>query len=658
MLRKIRSLLLLSLLAVAALSVTAQAIERSEIPDKYKWREDYIYPSAAVWEKAFDAIRGQLDQMEAFKGTLAAKTGSEGAKNLIAFFGINEKAEVEISRVIWFAYYNFQVDMRDPEWISRRDNAFALASEYYQRLVWVEPELLTISKDTLLHWADSYPELKAYHLKFSDMFALRAHSLSEPEERIIALSGELFGGPNDIYTNMTSVDMDWPEIVDENGVAVKASASGWREGWRSYPDRETRRKYYQAFMGRFLNFGNTYAATIAAQYKADVYYARARNFDNTLQANLSPTFVPEEVFTNLIQTTRMNLSPLHRYESIRKRELGLDSYTIWDDYVALGKAAEEKRLTWEEASQTVVDAVAPLGKQYVADAKVLLDPVNRFADPFTSPGKIGGAWSHNSLDEPARMIFNFDYEKGLNFDNVTTIAHELGHSVSANYTMKTQPVPLRGEMNLISEVPSTTNETFLYMKELENARAEYKRAKGAAKEAARQNLIYLLDQVLGDGRNGFYRQIMFAEWEREAHKLAEEGAPITQESLTNLFAGLQRDYFGPAMESNEFSDIGWASVPHFYLGYYTYSYAVGGVAAMKLATDIRAEADGDKTKRGSLARYQKFLAAGSSEHAMDQLKAAGVDFSTAAPVEAYVKYFGQLVDELDALTQGGELPKN
>ncbi|RPH92414.1 hypothetical protein EHM69_12825, partial [candidate division KSB1 bacterium] len=626
-------LLLTSLILVAVLCVSAFAIDRAAIPEKYKWKTFYIYPSNEAWQAGIDSVHVWLTKLEAYKGTLAQRSGTKNEPNLASFTTLQERAGVELSRVLWHAYYNFQVDMADQVWTGRRDQSFALWSEFYERIAWLEPELLQIPKDTLLAWAAAYPALKPYQLQYADMFALRAHSLTEPEERILALASDMAGNANEIFTRMTSVDMDFPFITDEKGDSIQANFSGWREGLRSHPDRAFRERYFKALYGRYKTFSNTFAATITAQYKTDVFYARARKFDNTLQANLSPTFVPEEVYTNLIQTTRANLAPFQKYEAIRKRVLGLEHYKMWDSHVSLASAID-KRSTWEEAAAIVAESVKPLGPQFAAEVRRVLDPNNRFVDPFTSPGKITGAWSHNSVDEPACMIFNFDYEKGLTADGVTTIAHEVGHTMHANYTKQAQPISLRGDVSLTSEVPSTTGEALLNMKLLDDARAEYKRANGVAKEAARQKLIYLLDQMLMNGRDAFFREVMFAEWELKAHQMAENNESITQEGLTALYAGLLKDYYGPVLESDELTDIFWAVLPHFYLGYYVYSYAVGDVAATALATGIRAEYAGDKTQHGTTERYLNYLKSGTSKHGIDLLKDAGVDFTTSAPIEA------------------------
>jgi oligoendopeptidase F len=639
-----KTVMLWAALAALWTALPLSAADRSAIPEQYKWRMDYFYPAVEAWEAAMDSVTADVAELASYQGK------PYSPQKLILMNAVNERASITLSRVIWYAYNNYEMDMSDPAWTSRRDQAFGLAGEAGQKLAWMEPELLMIPRDTLLSWTDRYPELKPYRKQYEDMYALQSHSLPEGEEKMLAMAAELAGGPNEIITQMTSVDLDFPVIVTAAGDSVQTRLSGWRETCRSNPDRAFRERYFKAVFGRYLKFANTFAASITQQYKTDLFFARARKFENTLQANLAPTFVSESVYTNLIASTRAQLAPLHQYEAIRKRVLGVESYRMWDDNTTLA-AAEDRHFTWESAAAEVAKAVKPLGADYERRARFMLDPANRLVDVYTSPHKIGGGWSHNSVAEPARMLFNFDYEKGLSAEAVATVAHETGHSVAADLTRENQPSIYRGDPSLTSEVPSTTNETLLSLSQINAARADYATSSGERKAKAKQRLIYLLDQALMKGRDAFFREVMFAEWELEAHKMAERGEPITRENLTELYAGLLKDYYGPALDTDELATCFWAAYPHFYLGYYVYAYAVGEASAVALGTAIRAEYDGDAAQRGATARYLNFLKAGTSKHAIDLLKDAGVDMTTSAPIEAYIRHYSKLVDELDKLTQ-------
>lgn len=639
-----------SLLTCVLLS-SAFALDRSAIPDKYKWKTEHIFPSVESWQNAMQTVRADIDSQASYQGTLATKHGPEGAQNLIAYDRLNEKNTVALSRISSYAVLNYMVSIDDPVWSSRFQQVADLSVYASEKLAWQDPELLKIPKDTLLKWTSEYPELKPYRQRYENLFALQAHTLSEPEEHILALAGDITGSTEDIFTKLVNVDMDFPTIVDDKGDSIPTNYAGWRESWRAHTNRRVREDYSHAVFRKYTRYGNTFAAMIAAQYKKDVFLAKARKFDNTLQATLMPSFIPEEVYLNLIATIHSHLEPLHKYEAIRKRVLGVEDYTLWDDFVVMAPVGENKYRTWEEGVAIVTDALKPLGKEYGSDLARVLDPANGWVDPFTNPGKMGGASSHSVLDTSSYMLFNFDYERDLTSEQVATIAHEAGHTLRAVYVQQNQPIPLRAGNTLTGEIPSTINEVFLSAKLLDDARAAYKRATGKEKERARQKLISLLDIELNSGREGIFREVMFAEWELKTHKLAEEGKPITKENLCELWADLAAQFYGPAMEHDGLSNMFWAAYPHFYMGYYVYSYAVGGIASYALAHNIRAEFSGDRTERGSTERYLNFIKAGSTKHPVELLKDVGVDMTTPAPIEEFIRYFSALVDELDKLTQ-------
>ena len=638
-------------LLTCVLSRSAYALDRSAIPDKYKWKTEHIFPSVEAWQNAMQSVRADIDSQASYQGTLTARRGVEGAQNLIAYNRLSEKNTVALSRISSYAVLNYMVSIEDPVWSSRFQQASDLSVYASEKLAWQDPELLKIPKDTLLKWTNEYPELKAYRQRYENLFALQAHTLSEPEEHILALAGNITGSTEDIFTKLVNVDMDFPTIVDDKGDSISTNYAGWRESWRAHPNRRVREDYSHAVFRKYDRYGNSFAAMIAAQYKKDVFLAKARKYDNTLQAALMPSFIPEEVYLNLIQTIHAHLEPLHKYEAIRKRVLGVEHYTLWDDFVGLAPVGENKCRTWEDGVAIVTDALKPLGEKYDSDLVRVLDPAEGWVDPFTNPGKLAGAWSHAVPDASSYMLFNFDYEKDLSSEQVSTIAHEAGHTLNANYVQQNQPIPLRDGNTLTGEIPSTINEVFLSMKLLDDARSAYQRATGKEKERERQKLISLLDSELNSGREGIFREVMFAEWELKAHKLAEEGKPITQENLCELWADLAAQFYGPVVEHDKLSNMFWAAYPHFYMGYYVYSYAVGGIASYALAHNIRAEFSGDRAKRGSTERYLNFLKAGSTKHPVELLQDAGVDMTTPAPIEEYIKYFSSLVDELDQLTQ-------
>jgi len=624
--------------------------ERSEIPDEYKWQPGHIYANLDEWQKDFDYLKSRMDDVVAFKGTFAGPNATDPAKSLIEYNKLTEELWPIVERLWVYVMFNYHVDLSNSKWAGLQQQIQSAYIEFSQKLAWVEPELLQIPQETMHKYIEENPELEDYRKTYDDLYLQQEHVLSEKEEEIIALSYNITGTASDVYGKLTDVDMDFGYIIDDKGDSVEVTDSGWVT-WRTNKDRRVREDYFKAVWGRYKNFGTTIAALMNGNIKKNIYIQKARKYDNTLQAALFSSFIPEDVYINLVETTRNNLGPLHKYNEIRKRVLGYDHYRHWDYYVSLAEA-DETRYKWDEAVAIVLDALKPLGKQYLSDIKTALTPGNGWVDPFATKNKRGGAYSSSCYGVHPYMLFNFDYDKGLNLEDVSTIAHEVGHAMHSWYSEKAQPYPNKDYAIFNAEVASTTNEAILSQKLLDEAREAYKKAKNPEeKEKAKEYLIYLLDSNLGSARQTFYRQTMFATWEWEANKMGEQNMPLTKDSLSKLYYDILTEFHGPVAEYEELSSYSWARIPHFYRGYYVYTYATSYAAAIALASDIIAEANGDKSKKGAAERYITYLQSGSSKHPVELLKDAGVDMTTSAPVEAFVQYFSAMVDELDELTK-------
>lgn len=624
------------------------AIERAKIDDKYKWKPEHIFATLKDWEAAANDVRAALDSLALFKGTIAGDQAAEPAQSLLRYHLLYDRASIQLEQVEAYCSYHFHVNMSDADWVGRNQMVEDLYVQREQQTSWFKPEVLKISKAALMEWIAANAALAPYRKTYEDMFLQQEHVLSDAEETILANAGNITGSAADVYGQMTNVDLSFGWITDENGDSVEVTDEGWTS-WRVHPDRATRERYFNALFGGYKAYENTLTALQAANVKKNVFLATARKYDNTLQAALNGVFIPEAVYVNLVTTLKNHPAPFHKYEAVRKRILGFDHYHHWDYYVSLS-AENEDRYTWEQGVALVTDALKPLGAPYVADITKALDANNGWVDVYANDDKRGGAYSSSTYGVHPYMLYNFDYEKGLTLEDVSTVAHEVGHSMHTWYSEKNQPYATRDYAYFNAEVASTTNETIMNMKMLDDARAAYKKAKGKAKDAAKAKLIYLLDQNISSARGSFVRQTIFADFEWQANRLAEEGKPITAESLNQLYGDLLAAYYGPAMEYGELSHGEWSRIPHFYRGYYVYTYATSYAAAVALAKDIRAEAAGDRSKKGTTARYLNFLKSGSAKHPVDLLKDAGVDMTTPAPIESCTAYIGELVDELDALT--------
>jgi oligoendopeptidase F len=644
-----RSLCFLLLTAWIVLPGASSAIERSKIDKLYTWRTSDIYPNLEKWDADVKAVRADIDKLAQFKGKFAGPDAKDPLKSLIEFNKLSEEAEKKLDLVGSYVSYSHDVDLADQDWSGREQTLTDIYTDFGQKLAWEEPELLQIPRETMMKWVDQNPELQSYRKQYEDMYALQAHTLSEPEERILALSGKIIGTPGNVFEKFTDVDMRYDSIRDESGKLVEVSDAGWTS-WRVHQDRRVREDYFKSVWAQYDKYGNTFAEIMAGQINKDMYLTDARHYKSTLDRAMSQSFIPEAVYTNLVATTRKNTEPLHKYDALRKRLLKVDHYRHWDYYVSL-VPEDETRFKWEDAVAKVKDALQPLGAEYIKNISYALDAKNGWVDPFASQGKRGGAYSGSAYGIHPFMLFNFDYQKGLTLDDISAVAHEVGHSMHTMYSEKNQPFPTREYATFNAEVASTTNETLMAMKLLDEARANYKKAKGNARDAAKQRLIYLLEQNINGVRDTYYRQVMFATWEWEAHQMGEKGEPMTKESFSDLYSNLLKEWHGPAAEYEPISGITWAQIPHYYRGYYVYAYATSYAAAVALAKDIRAEANDDKKHKGATAKYLAYLKSGSSKHPVDLLKDAGVDMTTPAPIESLISYFSSLVDELDKLTK-------
>ncbi len=648
--RKSIFLIFAVLFVLVSAALAGEAVKRSEIPDRYKWKPEHIYANLDEWQKDFDYLKSRMDDLVAFKGTFAGDKATDPAKSLIEFNKLTEELWPIIERLWNYVMFNYHVDLSNPQWSGLQQQIQMLYVDFMSKMAWYEPEVLKIPQETMHKYIEENPELEPYRKTYDDLYAQQAHVLSEPEERILALSQNITGTASDVFGKLTDVDMKFGFIVDEKGDTVEVTDSGWTS-WRVNKNRDIRKAFFEKLWSGYDQFGTTLAALMNGNIKKNIYIQKARHYDNTLQAALDGSFIPEEVYINLVEATRANVGPLHKYNEIRKRVLGVDHYRHWDYYVSLAEQ-EERRYTWDEATAIVFDALKPLGKQYVSDIQIALNPDNGWVDVFANENKRGGAYSSSCYGIHPYMLFNFDYRKGLTLEDVSTVAHEVGHSMHSWYSEKNQPFPNKDYAIFNAEVASTTNEAILAQKLLDEARTAYKKAKNPEeKEKAKQHLIGLLDQNISAIRTTFYRQTMFATWEWEANKMGERGEPITEESLSDLYYKLLKEFHGPVAEYEELSSISWARIPHFYRGYYVYTYATSYAAAIALATDILAEAHGDKSKKGARERYIKYLQSGSSKHPVELLKDAGVDMTTPEPIEKLVAYMTSLVDELDELTR-------
>ena len=469
------------------------------------------------------------------------------------------------------------------------------------------------------------PGLERYRRELDQVFARRGHVLSPAEEELLARAGEMAAQPDNIYSMFNDADLTFPDAVDAQG-QVHPVTHGTFVPLLMSQDRVLRESAYCSLYGVYRQFRNTSAAVLASQLKQLKFFADARRYPTTLEAALASTEVPAEVYTNLIEAVHGNMDAMYAYTRLRKRLLGVDELRFWDVYVPV-VGDVEMRFTYEEACDIVLQALAPLGGDYLAIVREGL--ASRWVDVYENPGKRSGAYSAGGFGMNPMILLNF---QGT-LDDVFTLAHEMGHSVHTYLACHNQPSCYSDYVIFVAEIASTCNEALLMHWFLEN-RADDPQVRA-----------YLVNHYLEMFRTTLYRQTMFAEFELEANKIVARGEGATADALSEVYRGLVARYFGPDAVVDDEIALEWARIPHFYYNYYVYQYATGFTSAVALSQRILAEGT------PAVEDYLNFLKGGSSKPPLELLRGAGVDLSTPAPVNAALKVFAGLVGELDTLTR-------
>ena len=591
---------------------------RNDIPQGEKWAVERIYPNQAAWEDDLALVPGLLEQALAWEGRM-----NEGWQAVRDFLQAEEKLSRLVDKLYLYAAMRQDEDNNDPEFQAMRSRIETLAVEANARLSWFGPQLLALPEEQMQSYLEQ-PELALYRKLLEDILRERPHVLSAAEERLLAATGEMGGAFHNIYSLLNDADLPLPSIEGSDGQPLQLSHGNYVPLLRN-ADRALRERAFHAMYQTYAKLGNTIAGLYAASVKKDNFYAQAQRYDSALAASLFGDAVPEEVYTQLIATVRAHQPDMAEYLRRRKALLGLDELHMWDIYVPL---FPELKLdfTWEQTKSIVLQALSPLGRQYVSDLRAGLE--NRWCDVWETKGKTSGAYSSGVYDSEPYMLLNFQND----LNSVFTLAHEAGHSMHSYYTRKNQPYVYGDYRIFVAEVASTVNETLL---------SDYLLAHADKKSEVR----YLVNHYLEEARATVFRQTMFAEFELETHRRAAEGQALTADSLCQLYYQLNKDYFGDEVVLDEEIAWEWARIPHFYRPFYVYKYATGFSAASALAQGL---IDPDEQKAAAAReRYLGFLGAGSTKDPIDLLRDAGVDMRTAEPVDRTLTMFGQLVRTLE-----------
>ena len=588
--------------------------KRSEVPEQFKWALEDIYATDEKWAEDLQKLKSMPERIAAFKGRLG-----ESADTLYDFMQLSDEISVLCDSLGNYAQRRSDEDTANAKYqgfLGQLMNAYVAVNSAGS---FETPEIISIEEDKLQKFYEDKPELKLYKRALDKLRRKKAHILSEAEEKILALTGEMGQSPENIYSMFSDADLRFPDAVDKDGKTHQVTHGSYIPLVQS-EDRVLRKSAFESMYGTFDKFRNTCAATLSAQIKAVNFYAKARRYDSSLEAALDGTEVPVSVYKNLIEAVHDNMHYMYDYVALRKKLLGVDELHFYDLYTPVVPDADMK-ITFEEAKETVLKALAPMGEDYLAILKEGFE--NRWIDVYENEGKTSGAYSAGARVHPYVLL---NHKDTLNC--MFTLAHEMGHAIHSYLSNKNQPVVYSDYVIFVAEVASTCNEALLMQYLLKNTEDKKQRA-------------YLINYFLEQFRTTLYRQTMFAEFELKINEMVAAGESLTAEGLNELYGELNKLYFGDGIVLDDEIKLEWARIPHFYYDYYVYQYATGYSAAIALSQRIL------KYGEPAVKDYIGFLKGGCSTDPISLLKGAGVDMATTQPINEALAMFGELVKEME-----------
>ena len=598
--------------------MTNQSIpKRSEVPEEMTWNLKDMFESDQAWMAEYEAMKEFPAKIAAFQGTLA-----RSAQDLLAWFRLQDEIELRLSVLMGYASCKGDEDTGNSFYQDVRGKAMNVYVSIASAAAFATPEIMAIADETLDQFYAQQPELETYRRSLYQIRRRKDHILSPAEERLLASAGEMANASENIAGVFRNADQIFPDVTDSQG-NVHPLTDATFVPLLSSPDRELRRRAFETYYKQLGQYKNTIAATLDGQFKQLCFFSNARHYDSTIQASLDATEVPVPVYMNLIEAVHNNLDKMYRYVALRKKLLGVDELHMYDVYTPIVADADQA-ITYEQAKETVLEALQVLGDDYVDLLKEGFS--NRWIDVYENVGKRSGAYSSgNSRPHPYVLLNHKD-----NLDCQFTLAHEMGHALHSYHSCKYQPVSTSDYVIFVAEVASTCNEVLLMRHLLKKTTDKKQRA-------------YLINHFMDQFKGTVYRQTMFAEFELAMGKMAESGQALTADALCQKYHALNKLYFGPDMVSDDQIALEWARIPHFFYNYYVFQYATGFSAAVAIANRILKEG------APAVADYKKFLSGGCSTDPISLLKIAGVDMSSPEPVNSALALFGELVDEMEQL---------
>ena len=599
--------------------MASELLKRSEVKEADTWNVKDMYPTTEAWENELKIITGIVDKIASYEGNVTAT-----AENLLAVLEHLASAGEKIEKAFNYAERLFDEDQTNTTHQAMSAKVYSLYAAMGSKTAFADPEIIAASDETLEAFYKELPALELYRKQIAEIRRMKEHCLSAEMEKLLAMTAEMSQTPADTFSILNNADLVFPEIEDENGEKVRITHGRYGQFLQS-ADRRVRKDAFENLYQTYKQFLNTSASLYCGNVKQQVFHAKARKYASSLECAVDANNVSSSVYHNLIDTVNKNLDKMHQYVSLRKKCLGVEELHMYDIYTPM-IADVAKKISFEEAKETVLKALAPLGEDYVNKVKEGFE--NRWIDVYENQGKRSGAYSAGAYGCHPYVLLNYNGT----LDDMFTLAHEMGHAMHSNYSNEAQSYIYAGYKIFVAEVASTCNEILLMEYLLKNTTDKKERA-------------YLLNHYLDSFKGTVYRQTQFAEYEMLTNKMYEDGESLTADNLSSVYLELNKKYYGSDIISDDQIAYEWARIPHFYYNFYVYQYATSYCAAFSVAHKILEEGT------PAVERYKKFLSGGCSMAPVELLKIAGVNLETPAPIQDALNAFGEIIKEMETLVE-------
>jgi len=592
--------------------------KRSEISDEYKWDLTLIYESDEEWYKNYEEVSKIIDKIKNYKGKLVTS-----AKNLLEYIEASLDMERKLYKLYYYAHLKHDQDTTDTNYQIIKGKIDDLLSLYDEYNSFANPEMMTIDYEKVRKFYNEEPRLKDYEFLLEEIYRYKKHILTNELEEALSTISNVLNSPSSIYESLTDSDMKFGTIKDEEGNEVELTESNYRVFLQSQ-NREVRKNAFEQLLNTYGNFKNTITSTFSNNVDMLVKIAKLKKFDSSIEASLFQENIDIDVYNNLIETVSNNLDVLYKYFDLKKKLLYLDEFHLYDQYVELVSSCS-KKYTFEEAKELVLESLSVLGEDYISNLNKAFD--EKWIDVYNNVGKRTGAYSSGFYDTKPYILLN--YEGTIN--DVSTLAHELGHSMHTYYSCLNNPYHYSSYRIFVAEVASTVNELLLNLHLLN-------------KTEDKEEKKYILNNLMDLFKATIYRQTMFAEFEKECHARKEKGDILTYDVLCDKYYELNKKYFGNNVVVDECIKYEWERIPHFYYNFYVYKYAIGLSCACYIVDNIL------NGQKNMVEKYMNFLKSGGSDYPINELKIAGIDVTKKEVVESAIKMFDELIEKFEKLS--------